>query len=207
MILQSFLIKFKLNYYIFFIEDVWLRGINPSVSEILNMVHFRDIVIHNEVLETVRNVTRCNPNSTRASNLRLDKFLLFLLLWDFISLFLWRSAICGVNIEWKVALSTSLLLWRSEWWRIGSTIRLSHVIKQALLALMDLISGELTYVVDNRVSPSWSLDLNKAVLLRGFSFLSLPLFHLLAPLLLPLRFVLILREAAHSAFFGLANGL
>jgi hypothetical protein len=63
------------------------------------MVKLRNVVVNNKVLETVREITSRNPNSTLTSYLRLNEFLFLFFLRLLIRLFLWRAAISGVNVK------------------------------------------------------------------------------------------------------------
>jgi hypothetical protein len=63
------------------------------------MVKLRDVVVNDKVLETVRNITSCNPDTTRASYLRLSEFLFLFFLWLLIRLFLWRVPISGMYVK------------------------------------------------------------------------------------------------------------
>ena len=72
MSLHSLFIEFKLDNHIFLIWNVGLSGIGPSVSEIRNMRKLRHIMIHDEVLEAVWDVTGGDPDTTGGTGLRLN---------------------------------------------------------------------------------------------------------------------------------------
>ena len=57
MLLERFIIQFKFNDDVFFIADVRLVHIYPLVLVLLDVWEFVDVVVHDQVLETMREVT------------------------------------------------------------------------------------------------------------------------------------------------------
>lgn len=158
--LDGFLIKLKLYDHILLVGDIGLRGIGPLVCEVGHVSHLGDIVINDEVLEAERDVTRCNPDTTRSTSLGLNELLLLLLIYRGLLFFLLITLVGGMNIEGETSGAASLLLRRSK--RRPSIAKwISKLIQEALFGLMDLLGGELTDVVHDRVPAAGSLDLDE----------------------------------------------
>ena len=158
--LNGFLVKLKLYDHIFLVGDIGLRGIGPLVSEVGHLGHLGDIVIYDEVLEAERDVASCHPDTTRSTSLRLNELFLLFLIYRRLLFILLISIIGGMNVEGEPACAAPLLLRRgirrpsiAEW--------SSQLIQEALLGLVDLLGGELTDIVHDRVPPAGSLDLDE----------------------------------------------
>jgi hypothetical protein len=149
-------------------------------------------VIDDETLEAVREIASSDPYSTRSSGFGLY-VLLLLLSRRLFCLYGLTLSLSSLQVEGKLASPTSLLLWRSV--RRVRRYRPSwpfHKVKKALFSFMDFLSSELTHIVNDWVATDSCLDLKKAVLLRGISFTSFEVFHLLALFLFAFLLVLIL---------------
>ena len=65
--LKSLLVKFQLDYNILLITDVRVKGINPSILVNCRMGHLGKVMVNNEVLEAVWDITSSDPYTTRSS--------------------------------------------------------------------------------------------------------------------------------------------
>jgi hypothetical protein len=158
--LDGFLIKLKLDDHILLVGDIGLRGICPLVCEVGDVSHLGDIVINDKVLEAERDVARSNPDTARSTSLRLNELLLLFLIDRGLLFFLLISLIGGMNIEGEASGTAPLLLRRGK--RRPSIAKWSsQLIKEALFGLVDLLGGELTDVVHDRVPTAGSLDLDE----------------------------------------------
>jgi len=158
--LDGFLIKLELDDYILLVGDIGLRGIGPLVSEVCHVSHLRDIVINDEVLEAEGDIARCNPDATRSTSLRLNELLLLLFIDRGLLFFLLISLVGGMNIEGETSSAASFLL-RGGKRRPSIAEWSSKLIQEALFGLVDLLGGELTDVVHDRISAAGSLYLDE----------------------------------------------
>ena len=158
--LYGFLIKLKLDNDILFVGDIGLRGICPLVCKVGHVSHLGDIVINDEVLEAERDVTRCNPDTTWSTSLRLYELLFLLLIDRGLLFFLLISLVCGMNIEGETTGAAPLLLRRGKR-RPSITEWSSKLIQEALFGLVNLLGSELTDVIHDRVPAARSLDLDE----------------------------------------------
>ncbi len=158
--LNGFLIKLKLDDHILLVGDIGLRGIGPLVGEVGHVSHLGDIVINDEVLEAERDVASCHPDSTRSTSLWFNELLLLFLIYRRLLFILLISVICGMNVKGETASAAPLLLRRGIR-RPSKAKWSSKLIQEALLGLMDLLGGELTDIVHDRVPAAGSLDLDE----------------------------------------------
>lgn len=86
-LLKSLFVELELQENILFVDDVWLRAIEPRIFVNLTVLESVHVVEHDDVLECTREIIRFNPDAAHSA-LSWFKFLRLLLILTLRVLFL-----------------------------------------------------------------------------------------------------------------------
>lgn len=173
------------------------------------MMIFVDIVVNNNVLESMREVWLGKPDTSCSSRSWLKSIwsvnpccsswslnLIYCVLNFFRIINIDMLGLIDVNLESSCFTSISLSWWlwfiwtNNRFWWISSPS-----INKMLLSLKYFIISKSAQIVDNRMLPNWSLNFNKLILNWRFLFSSIKLFLKLFSLFSSLLFVFIFWHA------------